>query len=148
MLYLNSKINILLPNGEIQNVLLKNINYEAKNESKYKEDPESELLGAIGYLSKIDLFKNKSNVFILRTFSKLYGLAALRVGWGYGDKKIIKELYKIKPPFKIKVFFDTSYHFGLGFILYTKLPPIHSSPTTDSIFLSVYFFHSKSIGDA
>tara|TARA_B100000579_G_C22799390_1_gene838897 strand:+ start:825 stop:1565 length:741 start_codon:yes stop_codon:yes gene_type:complete len=28
MLYLNSKINILLPNGEIQNVLLKNINYD------------------------------------------------------------------------------------------------------------------------
>ncbi len=40
---------------------LKNINYEAKNESKYKEDPESELLGAIGYLSKIDLFKNNNN---------------------------------------------------------------------------------------
>ena len=53
------------------------------------------------YMSGIDLFKNKSNVFILRTFSKIYGLAALRVGWGYGDKKIIKELYKIKPPFNV-----------------------------------------------
>tara|TARA_B100001540_G_scaffold110649_1_gene99225 strand:+ start:894 stop:1979 length:1086 start_codon:yes stop_codon:yes gene_type:complete len=53
------------------------------------------------YKSGLDLFKNKSNVFILRTFSKLYGLAALRVGWGYGDKKIIKELYKIKPPFNV-----------------------------------------------
>ena len=53
------------------------------------------------YKSGIDLFKNKSNVFILRTFSKIYGLAALRVGWGYGDKKIIKELYKIKPPFNV-----------------------------------------------
>ena len=53
------------------------------------------------YKTGIDLFKNKSNVFILRTFSKIYGLAALRVGWGYGDKKIIKELYKIKPPFNV-----------------------------------------------
>ena len=53
------------------------------------------------YMSGIDLFKNKSNVFILRTFSKIYGLAALRVGWGYGEKKIIKELYKIKPPFNV-----------------------------------------------
>jgi len=53
------------------------------------------------YKPGIDLFKNKSNVFILRTFSKIYGLAALRVGWGYGDKKIIKELYKIKPPFNV-----------------------------------------------
>ncbi len=53
------------------------------------------------YKSGLDLFKNKNNVFILRTFSKIYGLAALRVGWGYGDKKIIKELYKIKPPFNV-----------------------------------------------
>ena len=53
------------------------------------------------YKPGIDIFKNKSNVFILRTFSKIYGLAALRVGWGYGDKKIIKELYKIKPPFNV-----------------------------------------------
>jgi len=53
------------------------------------------------YKSGLDLFKNKSNVFILRTFSKIYGLAALRVGWGYGDKKIVKELYKIKPPFNV-----------------------------------------------
>ena len=53
------------------------------------------------YKSGLDLFKNKKNVFILRTFSKIYGLAALRIGWGYGDKKIIKELYKIKPPFNV-----------------------------------------------
>ena len=43
----------------------------------------------------------KSNVFILRTFSKIYGLASLRIGWGYGDKTIIKELYRIKPPFNV-----------------------------------------------
>ena len=30
-----------------------------------------------------------------------YGLASLRVGWGYGSKKIIDELYKIKPPFNV-----------------------------------------------
>ena len=53
------------------------------------------------YKSGLDLFKKKNNVFILRTFSKIYGLAALRVGWGYGDKKIIRELYKIKPPFNV-----------------------------------------------
>ena len=53
------------------------------------------------YKSGLDIFKNKKNVFILRTFSKIYGLAALRIGWGYGDKNIIKELYKIKPPFNV-----------------------------------------------
>ena len=56
------------------------------------------------YSPGLNIFKNSSNVFILRTFSKIHGLAALRVGWGYGDKKIIKELYKIKPPFNVNKF--------------------------------------------
>ena len=51
--------------------------------------------------SGLELFKNKNNVFILRTFSKIYGLASLRVGWGYGSKKIVDALYKIKPPFNV-----------------------------------------------
>ena len=53
------------------------------------------------YKSGLEIFKNKSNVFILRTFSKIYGLASLRVGWGYGSKKIVEALYKIKPPFNV-----------------------------------------------
>ena len=53
------------------------------------------------YKSALNLFKNKNNVFILRTFSKIYGLASLRVGWGYGSKKIIDGMNKIKPPFNI-----------------------------------------------
>ena len=56
------------------------------------------------YISGLDLFKNSKNVFILRTFSKIYGLASLRIGWGYGDKKIINALYKIKPPFNVNYF--------------------------------------------
>ncbi|MFL2895604.1 MAG: histidinol-phosphate transaminase [Candidatus Pelagibacter sp.] len=53
------------------------------------------------YESGLNLFKNKNNVFILRTFSKIYGLASLRVGWGYGSKEIVKALMKIKPPFNV-----------------------------------------------
>tara|TARA_B100001057_G_C22775162_1_gene921291 strand:+ start:109 stop:1194 length:1086 start_codon:yes stop_codon:yes gene_type:complete len=60
---------------------------------EYMRDPK--------YVSALDLFKKKQNVFILRTFSKIYGLASLRVGWGYGAKKIINELNKIKPPFNV-----------------------------------------------
>ncbi len=55
------------------------------------------------YVSGLDLFKRSKNVFILRTFSKLYGLASLRIGWGYGDKKIVNALYKIKPPFNVNL---------------------------------------------
>jgi len=53
------------------------------------------------YKSALNLFKNKKNVFVLRTFSKIYGLASLRVGWGYGSKKIIDGMNKIKPPFNV-----------------------------------------------
>ena len=53
------------------------------------------------YKSGLDLFKNKNNVFVLRTFSKIFGLASLRVGWGYGSKKIINALNVIKPPFNV-----------------------------------------------
>ena len=53
------------------------------------------------YKSGLDIFKNNNNVLILRTFSKIYGLAAFRIGWGYGAKKIIDALNKIKPPFNV-----------------------------------------------
>ena len=53
------------------------------------------------YKSGLELFKNKDNVFVIRTFSKIYGLASLRVGWGYAPKKIINALNKIKPPFNV-----------------------------------------------
>ena len=65
------------------------------------DDAYFEYMTQKDYVSGLKLFKNKTNVFILRTFSKVYGLASLRVGWGYGSKKIIDELYKIKPPFNV-----------------------------------------------
>jgi len=65
------------------------------------DDAYFEYMTQKDYVSGLKLFKNNSNVFILRTFSKVYGLASLRVGWGYGSKKIIDELYKIKPPFNV-----------------------------------------------
>ena len=53
------------------------------------------------YSSGLKLFSNSKNVIITRTFSKIYGLAGLRVGWGYGPKNLIYALNQIKPPFNI-----------------------------------------------
>ena len=53
------------------------------------------------YKPSLDLFKNKDNVVVIRTFSKIYGLASLRVGWGYASKKIINAMNIIKPPFNV-----------------------------------------------
>ena len=65
------------------------------------DDAYSEYMKNNDYTSGLDLFRNKDNVFILRTFSKMFGLASLRVGWGYGSKKIIDALNVIKPPFNV-----------------------------------------------
>ncbi len=65
------------------------------------DDAYDEYMKDKKYSSGLKIFKNKKNVFILRTFSKIYGLASLRVGWGYGDRKIIDALNMIKPPFNV-----------------------------------------------
>tara|TARA_B100001063_G_scaffold233443_1_gene249652 strand:+ start:29 stop:1114 length:1086 start_codon:yes stop_codon:yes gene_type:complete len=65
------------------------------------DDAYAEYMKNLDYKSGLDLFKNKENVFILRTFSKIYGLSSLRVGWGHGSKKIINALNIIKPPFNV-----------------------------------------------
>ena len=65
------------------------------------DDAYAEYMKNSDYKSGLDLFKDKDNVFILRTFSKIFGLASLRVGWGYGSKKIINALNVIKPPFNV-----------------------------------------------
>ena len=67
------------------------------------DDAYSEYMVNKDYASGLELFKNMDNVFILRTFSKIYGLSALRIGWGYGAKKIIDALNKIKPPFNVNM---------------------------------------------
>tara|TARA_B100001758_G_C18180606_1_gene489276 strand:- start:55 stop:804 length:750 start_codon:yes stop_codon:yes gene_type:complete len=65
------------------------------------DDAYCEYMNNKDYSSGLNLFKNKNNVMVLRTFSKIYGLASLRIGWGYGPKKIIDALYLIKPPFNV-----------------------------------------------
>jgi len=42
----------------------------------------------------------KENLIVLRTLSKAYGLAGLRIGFACGAENLIKELYKVKLPFE------------------------------------------------
>ena len=49
------------------------------------------------------LAMSASNVLVTRTFSKLYGLAAERIGWGYAAAPIIAALHRIRLPFSITV---------------------------------------------
>lgn len=51
----------------------------------------------------LDLARRASNVVVTHTFSKLHGLAGLRVGWGYGPVEIIAAMDRIRLPFNINV---------------------------------------------
>ena len=51
------------------------------------------------YDSGLDLAGMAPNVVMTRTFSKAYGLAALRLGWAYGPPAIIDVLHRIRGPF-------------------------------------------------
>ena len=47
------------------------------------------------------LVESSSNIVMLRTFSKLFGIAALRLGWGYFPSEIFSILQSIRAPFSV-----------------------------------------------
>ena len=53
------------------------------------------------YPNSIELLEKYSNICILRTFSKAYGLASMRIGYGISSKEIIRELEKVRLPFNV-----------------------------------------------
>ncbi len=54
-----------------------------------------------GYDGGAALVDARSNVVMTRTFSKIYGLGGLRIGWGYGPKAIIDVLNRVRGPFNL-----------------------------------------------
>lgn len=53
------------------------------------------------YEAGLELVSSSSNVVMTRTFSKVYGLAALRVGWMYAPADIIDALNRVRGPFNL-----------------------------------------------
>lgn len=51
--------------------------------------------------SAINLVKDYTNVCVLKTFSKAYGLAALRIGYIVANKSVITQLEKVRVPFNV-----------------------------------------------
>ncbi len=47
------------------------------------------------------LVETRENVVMTRTFSKIYGLGGMRVGWGYGPQPVIDVLNRIRGPFNL-----------------------------------------------
>ena len=86
----------------INKIELKNLRKKLRNNILLViDDAYFEYVQQRDYSSGLKLFSKYKNVLITRTFSKIYGLAGLRVGWGYASKEIINILNQIKPPFNI-----------------------------------------------
>ena len=56
---------------------------------------------ALDFPDSQKLLKKYPNLMILRTFSKIYGLAALRVGYGIAREEVINEILVTKQPFNV-----------------------------------------------
>ncbi|TNB46481.1 histidinol-phosphate transaminase [Martelella lutilitoris] len=53
------------------------------------------------YEAGLELVAENANVVMTRTFSKIYGLAALRVGWLYGPLEIVGAMDRVRGPFNL-----------------------------------------------
>ena len=49
----------------------------------------------------LEFAKTQPNVVVTRTFSKIYGLAAERIGWGYGSAEAVAAMHRIRAPFNV-----------------------------------------------
>lgn len=60
---------------------------------EYASDPK--------YPQSIELLKEGYNVFILRTFSKIFGLAGLRIGYGLAPENVVTDINTVREPFNV-----------------------------------------------
>jgi len=61
----------------------------------------AEFMDVPDYDSGLPLATSTPNTVVTHTFSKIYGLGALRLGWGYGPKAIIDALDRLRSPFNV-----------------------------------------------
>ena len=55
------------------------------------------------YESGIEMVSQFDNVVMTRTFSKIYGLAGLRVGWAFCPARVADVLHRVRGPFNVSV---------------------------------------------
>jgi len=61
----------------------------------------AEFAGDPAFDDGLDLARGAANIIVTHTFSKIHGLAALRVGWGYAPAPIADAIDRIRPPFNV-----------------------------------------------
>ena len=54
---------------------------------------------SVNMRQSVDAYRKRRNLLILRTFSKVYGLAGLRIGYGIGRPELLSAMNKLRTPF-------------------------------------------------
>jgi histidinol-phosphate aminotransferase len=67
----------------------------------FLDEAYAEFATAADYPKMAPLLSEYPNLFINRTFSKIYGLAGLRVGYALASVDVVRDMWKIKPPFDV-----------------------------------------------
>ena len=61
----------------------------------------AEFVDGEDYDGGISLVNRRPNVVMTRTFSKIYGLASLRVGWMYAQENVLEVIHRIRGPYNV-----------------------------------------------
>ena len=67
----------------------------------FLDEAYSEFATAADYPNMFSALDEYPNLFINRTFSKIYGLAGLRIGYAIASTEVVRHLWKVKPPFDV-----------------------------------------------
>jgi histidinol-phosphate aminotransferase len=93
----NNPTGSYLNKDEIQKL----IDNTPKNILIFLDHAYEEFVEAPDYPNAIELVNKHENVVLSRTFSKIYGLASLRIGWCYSSSYIADILNKVRGPFNV-----------------------------------------------
>lgn len=63
----------------------------------------AEFVDAPGWDDPLKLVDDYDNVVVTRTFSKIHGLAGLRLGWMYGPQEIVDVIHRVRGPFNVNL---------------------------------------------
>lgn len=78
------------------------------------------------YLAGAELVERARNVVMTRTFSKIYGLAALRLGWAYCPAHVADVVHRVRPPFNVNAAAQAAGVAALGDFAHTDAARIHN----------------------
>ena len=78
------------------------------------------------YDAGIELARANGNVVMTRTFSKVYGLAGLRVGWAYAPRHVLETLDRVRVPFNVNAAAQAAAIAALHDTVYTEMVAAHN----------------------